>query len=231
MNYNFEYYGSDIDETALPILYTMIAVYLAVLVICVLVGLVMYVIRSLSLHTISKRRGIRNAWLSWIPVGQEWVIGSLSDQYKYLTQGKIQSRRKILLGLNLVALVIGVVSAGISVSNSVQMIMGVSYGTMTEEAAIGSALSVMIAMAVALVSCALSIVTYVFRQMSMYDVYKSCKPNNAVVFLVLGILFGVTEPFFLLACRNKDDGMPPRRIGIEESDSPVYPDPVTDFEM
>ena len=30
-----------------------------------------------------------------------------------------------------------------------------------------------------------------------YDVFKSCKPKNAVLFLVLSIVFDVTLPFFV----------------------------------
>ena len=47
--------------------------------------------------------------------------------------------------------------------------------------------------------------------MALYDVYTSCTPQNNVVFLVLSILFSVTEPFFLFFNRNRDDGMPPRK--------------------
>jgi hypothetical protein len=30
--------------------------------------------------------------------------------------------------------------------------------------------------------------------------------------LILSILFPVAEPFMVFACRNKDEGMPPRRV-------------------
>ena len=57
----------------------------------------------------------------------------------------------------------------------------------------------------------ISIAYAVFRYMALYDLYKSLDPSNCVMFLVLSILFGVTEPFFLFFSRDKDDGMPPRR--------------------
>ena len=64
-----------------------------------------------------------------------------------------------------------------------------------------------------------AIATAVIRYMALYDVYTSCTPQNNVVFLVLSILFSVTEPFFLFFTRNKDDGMPPRK------QEPVYEAP------
>ena len=41
--------------------------------------------------------------------------------------------------------------------------------------------------------------------------YSLLDPGNCVLFLVLSIIFNVTEPFFLFFNRNKDLGMPPRR--------------------
>ena len=58
----------------------------------------------------------------------------------------------------------------------------------------------------------LSIVLAVFRFMALYDLYSSCIPGSNVLFLVLSIIFSFTEPFFIFACRNRDDGMPPRRV-------------------
>lgn len=217
MSYNFNYYGNEMSEALLPIFSTVIAVFLAVAVLGGVVKLVLYVIRSLSLHTISKRRGITNPWLSWIPVGQEWVIGSLSDQYKYLTQGKNQSRRTILIWLKLAALVLGGVSAGVGMTNVIGQVVAIGYGTLTEEAAMQIIAPLVISMVIGVVSFVVNVAAYVVCQMSMYDLYKSCDPKNAVVYEVFGILFGVTEPFFLLFCRNKDGGMPPRKASADES--------------
>ena len=59
----------------------------------------------------------------------------------------------------------------------------------------------------------------------MYDIYTSCTPKNNVLFLVLSILFNITEPFFLFFTRNKDEGMPPRR------QQPVYEEPREPWEQ
>lgn len=61
--------------------------------------------------------------------------------------------------------------------------------------------------------CALviSVAGYVFRYIALHSLYSSCAPRNSVMYLVLGILFPITTPFFIFACRNKDLGMPPAR--------------------
>ena len=61
----------------------------------------------------------------------------------------------------------------------------------------------------------LSIVYVVFYSISLYQVYKSCNPDTAVVFLVLSILISGIQAFFLLADRNLDRGMPPRRQQVQ----------------
>ena len=57
--------------------------------------------------------------------------------------------------------------------------------------------------------------------MALYDVYRSMDPNNAVLYLVLSILFRPTEPFFLFFNREKDLGMPPRKHRFVEEQPPV----------
>lgn len=210
MNYDsYYYYGEEALEAMMPVLSGLIAVMLTVFAVTLLLGAVLYVIRALALYTMAKRRGLKNSWLSWIPVGQEWIIGSVSDQYKYLTQGKNQSRRKILLILELAALVLGFASVGLTVTNSVRLAMEVYQGGV--ENAVVEAIPMMGAMVLGIVSFAVGVTGYVFRQMSMYDLYRSCDPKNAVPYLVFGILLSITEPFFLIFLRNKDGGMPPRR--------------------
>ena len=59
----------------------------------------------------------------------------------------------------------------------------------------------------------LSTVLIVFQYIATYDLFMSCTPKNAVLFLVLNLLFGLGA-VFIFACRNKDEGMPPRKIQV-----------------
>lgn len=195
-----------------------LVIYMAVILVSVLVGVAMYVLRSLSLYTIAKRRGLNHPWLAWIPVGTEWIIGSVSDQYKYVTQGKQQSRRKVLLVLTIAGMVLGVYAAGITVSRVLDLVFRLDVmgnGHISDEMALRLTLSMLSGLGGGLAAGILGIVAYVFREMCMYDLFKSCDPKNVVLFLVLSIFFGFTEPFFLLACRNKDLGMPPRKPVVD----------------
>ena len=67
-----------------------------------LLGIASYVLTALALYTMAQRRGIKNAWLSWVPVINCWIIGSLSDQYRYVVKGEIKNKRKTMLILTII---------------------------------------------------------------------------------------------------------------------------------
>ena len=192
------YYYNELPVTGADeeMMMSVLLILLGVLAVALLVSVSFWIISSLSLQAIARRRGIRNAWLAWVPIGNQWILGSIADQYQHLIQGKITSRRKILLWLGLANFVVSVIGGILS---------GVIGATaQTEE-------QMMVFSVVNLVSSlggmALGITVLVFYHMSNYDLYRSCNPKNAVTFLVLGIIFPVTQPFFYLSCRKKDLGM------------------------
>jgi hypothetical protein len=67
---------------------------------------------------------------------------------------------------------------------------------------------------ISIVLWVLSVVTAVFRYVCVYDLYASCTLNYKVLFLVLSILFPVAMPILIFVCRNKDQGMPPRKDAV-----------------
>ena len=175
-------------------------------------GVATYVLRALGLYTISKRRGINHPWMSWVPVLDLWVIGCISDQYQYVVKGKDKNKRKWLLALSIAMTVLYIaffIFLGIMIFNAI--------GDFTTGMAGRQMIPEIIASVVGLLSCLLplagiAIAVMVIRYISMYDLYTSCAPQNNVLFLLLSIFFTVTEPFFVFFIRNKDEGMPPRRM-------------------
>lgn len=198
---DYDYYGYEAMEFLEEFGFTFLGIALGVLLIVLAVSIVMYVLQSLGIYAIAKRRGIKHAWLAWIPVGYYWIVGSIADQYQYVAKGKVKNKRKILLGLSIASMCTGVIT------NLLTAIL-----TATAADAHGAlAISTMFASLQFLLNVGLSITTLVFWHMALYDLYSSCNPENNVLFLVLGIFFGVTIPFFIFFNRKKDVGMPPRR--------------------
>ena len=196
------------------ILASFLLIFGAIAMVAGIIALVCYIFRSIALYTMAKNRGIRNPWLAWLPVGGEWIAGSLSDQYRYVVHGQTTSRRIILLVLNL---------APLAVSWLMNQIPAMAYMTVQGEPdfkAIGSILSAM-----ELVISGLNVAAFVFWQIALYDIYTSCDPKNNVLFLVLGIIFGITVPFFLFFNRNKEQGMPARKPEPQPEEPQWQPQP------
>ena len=174
------------------------------------VSLVIYVLSALALYTIAKRRGLKNPWLAWIPVGFEWLLGSVSDQYQYLVKERNTSRRKLLLGISLINTVIAIVLMVTAIVMIVRL--AISARVMTEAEIAQMIMGPVITVAViGVLLVVMSVVLIVVRCMSLYDLYRSTQPDTAVVFLVIGILLYGAEALFLMIVRNKDEGMPPRK--------------------
>lgn len=164
-----------------------------------------YVLQSLGMYTIAKRRGIHKPWLAWIPVGNMWILGSISDQYQYVAKGRVKNRRKTLLGLMIATYALMI---PFYVAYFAMMIQMMVTGDADGYSMVSYAAVILL---LALAMMVVAIIATVFQYIALYDLFVSCDPGNAVMYLVLSIFLGVTLPFFIFACRKKDLGMPPRR--------------------
>lgn len=181
-----------------------------------LLMLVFFIFTAIGLYTIAKRRGIDHAWMAWVPVLNSWTLGCISDQYQYLIKGKNKKRRTVLLVLGIITAVLGVTFLGSFVMMFVKVFQAILQGITDEQLieqmayqVVGPAMLMVLSM---LPLMGVSIAYMVFHFIALHDLYKSCAPKDGAVYLVLSILINVTEPFFIFACRNKDEGMPPRRV-------------------
>lgn len=196
-------------------------------------GIVVYVLQALALYTIAQRRGIKKAWLAWIPLVNVWILGSLSDQYQYVVKRQVKNKRKALLGLNiamtvlvtfLVAFIIAGLFAGFLMMEPVW-----NAGTFPIDADdiqnVASALLVVVLLAIPV--WVMAIVYIVFFYKAMYDVFRSCEPKNSTLYLVLSLVGNVVVEgaysIFLMLCKDKDLGMPPRKVVDTEINNPPEP--------
>ncbi len=190
-----------------------------------LLSITAYVLTALALYTVAQRRGLNRPWLAWIPVVNCWILGSLSDQYRYVVKGEIRSKRKVLLVLNVINSVLAATMSVIAIALVGSAISGALRG-ISEEAMLETILGpIMGIVGLCLPLAGVAIAFTIIRYIALYDVFKSMDPDNCVLFLVLSILIGITEPFFLFFSRNKDGGMPPRRQEPVVAPQPEYVQP------
>lgn len=176
----------------------VVLVYLALLALSV----VMYVLTGISLYQIAKRRGVRCYGLAWVPIGSSWLIGAIGDQYEGIRTGKKQTLRWWILGLLGAALVMGIVVTALLLSLAFKAYTYSEMMTPDHALQLGGSVFAVVLLYMLLISAMIAgnVLTFI----SLYRLYRSTKPQNAVVFLVLSIVFSVTMPFFLFACRKYD---------------------------
>ena len=176
----------------------LLAFLVIVLAVVLLFGLISYIFCGIGYYTLAKRRGIRAPGLAWVPVcGARWIMGSLADQYASLTGSKLRCSRHILLWGELV-----LTAAAIPLLVSATQLLTAALAGQDVSMQLLQLNGVQTLLNLA--SIALSVMIYI----ALYKVYKSCDPKHATLFLVLSIIFSITMPFFVFACRNKDLGMP-----------------------
>ena len=200
----FYYYEEDAIGAVLSVLLTWIPGSL--------LAIASYVLTALALYEIARRRGLNKPWLAWIPVANCWLLGSISDQYRYVVRGENRSKRKSLLVLGIANMALSATVIVLFGVMMVQMLVMGLQGGYSEEYLFTTVMGLAVGvLGLCLPMVAVGIAYAIIRYMALYDVYRSMDPGNSVLFLVLSILFHVTEPFFLFFNRHKDQGMPPRR--------------------
>ena len=195
---------------------TFMVIYFVFILLVYAYSIVTYILNSLGLYTIAMRRGIRRPWLAWIPLGMDWILGSIADQYQYVAKGQVKNRRKVLLALGIAIVVLYLVMMGAMMA---LMINGISAGfnmAIVESQMITPAIVMLVSILVMLI---VAVVMTVYQYICYYNLYQSCNPNHDATFLVLSIFFSFLTPFFVFALRKKDLGMPPKK---SEVSAPVF---------
>lgn len=187
-------------------------------------GFIVYILQALALYTIAQRRGINKPWLAWIPVVHVWILGSISDQYQYVVKKQVKNKRKVLLGLS-------IAMAAIIIFFFVFAIWGIVSGLLMMDPPVDAGMApietdvfqnligalLLIGLLVLPIWVVL-IVYIVFFYMAMYDVFRSCEPKNSTMYLVLSLVGNVVVSgaycIFLMLCKDKDLGMPPRKTEV-----------------
>lgn len=70
---------NEVNETWAPVFLFLVAI--------ALIFVYHWVLEGIAYQAMARRRGLRHRWLVWLPVGRDWVQGSLSDQYQYTWSG------------------------------------------------------------------------------------------------------------------------------------------------
>ena len=222
MAFNFSNFNIETSE-AQQFIGAVAGVLIVAAILIVLINIVLYVLKSLGLYTIAKRRGIACAWLAWLPVGCEWITASLADQYRKVTSGKSTIRRFIIVALAVIS--IGLTSfTTTTVNDKTDDILELveqaeERGEFVDEedamdfvGGLFEELSEIVGGGFTLIAALAGVVAFasnVYWFVCAGDVYASCCPKNGTMMLVLSIFMPILAPFFFFCNKEKDAGMVP----------------------
>ncbi len=177
-----------------------------------------YVMTSLSLMTIAKRRGIQNPWLAWIPIGNYWILGAITSEY--------DSRNGIKRRWDKALLTLGIIAGACVAVFFIAMIIIVIFMIGSQErpslfdanigALVAGILFFVAYIALILCSIAVSFVALV----CYYKLFESTVPEKALKYFLLSMLCPFAAPICLFLCRNK---------GYEVPNPYIYQTPPTDI--
>lgn len=174
-----------------------------------------YVFYSLGLYTISCRRGIAHPWLSWVPFISCFQLGCVVDHYKLTRIERQGIMRWVLLILGAVNAAVFVGFALLFILVAAEMAFGmITFGMMFANEGFTMALSQNLEQLgiVILFSPLLCVPYWLAKLVAQYQLYKSSRPDLAVVFLILNIFLPFVTPVLIMICKDRDDGMVPEYL-------------------
>ena len=202
-NYMFDDSMYGMEEFAFTIIIGILIAYLVLLVF----GIASYIMTSLGLYRVAKRRGIQDPWMAWIPFASDWLLGSIADEYDN-HNGIKRKWRVLLLSLSIIS-VVGFVIFYVAFI-VVMMIMATSQDF---SRMLGMFLGVYGGV---LVFAMIATAQGFCKAVCIYKVFESTVPKRAVTYFVLYLLVPLAGPICLLACSKKGYPFPEELAPVQE---------------
>lgn len=183
------------ENLAMGVIFAFVLIYLLLFGILIAT----YILQSLSLHTLARRRGIASPWLAWLPYGNYWIIGSLARDYD--KQNNIQRRwDKTLLTLSIVFSASYLIIYFAVIFGTLITMLNMDAATMPEDTAVAIVLIVFSSfIPIMIIATALQIITYI----CFFKIFESTVPDKALKYFLLSLLLPLAQPICLFLCRNK----------------------------
>ncbi len=176
-------------------IFAVLGVFMAVAGLCI----ADYVLSSLGLYRLAKRRGVSKPWIAWIPIANSWTVGAVTDDYELRCGFKRKWRMvlPVLTGIVLVAALL----YNIFISGSFAGIMSnyqYMYGQLDN--VVGIVVSLYALLIVMLMS---TTVLMACQVVCLFKIYESTVPERAVKYLLLSLLVPLAEAICLFKCSDK----------------------------
>ena len=194
------------DAIGVGVMIALLIVYLA----AVILAIVQYVLYALGLYDTARKRQIPHAWLAWVPLIGNWVLGAVVD-YHSARRGQPRRWRTVMLWI-CIAIVAGYVALMVVFVTSAWTMGTVEH--MDEMVGIGFMLTILPPYLLLIGAC----VTYTFcHAVCLYKVYEEILPEKAVKYLLLSCLV----PLAIGICMRRCAKVPVEPVQAAEPATPA----------
>lgn len=181
-----------------------LAIFIGTFTISLLIGLALYLLESIGVYKMAKSAEIKNPWLSFVPVGRNWVFGTLAEKYKK-KNGTKSARFGIILPVLEGIVLIEAIALTIFTVISIKEITGYALDAVNTSSEMAPeqfmSLIPVIILYFALMAVAIAYAVVFF--IALWRVYSSFDKSNATLYIVLSVIFTISVPIILFIIRNR----------------------------
>ncbi len=162
----------------------LFATMIIFLIVTIFVVLAIYLMTAIALYLFAKDAGIENPWLSFIPLGNYFLMGNMAGE---LSLGNIRIKNT-----GLVLIIVSAASSSVSAFNSI-------FSNLIEE----NVAFALIALVISGISLIISLAAGVFQGFVLYNIFRKYGENNALLFAVLSCIVPFALPIVFFYMRKK----------------------------
>lgn len=178
--------------------------FIGAIAVSAVIGIAIYLLESISVYEMAKSAQIKNPWLAFIPVANDWVFGTLAEKYKK-KNGTKSARFGIILPVLEGIVLIESIALTIFTVISVKEITGYALDAVNTSAEMAPeqfmSLIPVIILYFALIAVAIAYAVVFF--IALWRVYSSFDKSNATLYIVLSVIFTISVPIILFIIRNR----------------------------
>ena len=178
--------------------------FVGAIAVSAVIGIAIYLLESISVYKMAKSAEIKNPWLAFVPVANDWVFGTLAEKYKK-KNGTKSARFGIILPVLEGIVLIETIALTIFTVISVKEITGYALDAVNTSAEMAPeqfmSLIPVIILYFALIAVAIAYAVVFF--IALWRVYSSFDKSNATLYIVLSVIFSISVPIILFIIRNR----------------------------
>lgn len=190
-----------LPEEAVSFFFTF---FIGAIAVSAVIGIAIYLLESISVYKMAKSAEIKNPWLAFIPVANDWVFGTLAEKYKK-KNGTKSARFGIILPVLEGIVLIEAIALTIFTVISIKEITGYALDAVntSSEMAPEQFMSLIPVIILYFALMAVAIAYAVIFFIALWRVYSSFDKSNATLYIVLSVVFTISVPIILFIIRNR----------------------------